>query len=319
MTLYLSNDDVRGLLTYGDCVKVIDDLFRHEADGLAENHPTVSLGLPKGFHRTKVGGAYGFNAYGMKTYGRVPGPIGVRYLVLLYNTKDGALDAIMDAKDLGEIRTAAVSAVGANHMARKNATTVGIIGTGREARGQIAAMKTVRSIKSIKCWSRTAENRTQFAKDIEARDGIKVTPCESAREAIDGVDIIITVSAADDPVLFGEWLKPGQHICAIGATSLFRRELDVEAVKRCGVIAVEHLEQAQAECGELIYAEHNRALKWARVNELKDIVSGKISGRPDDQAITLVDTIGVGSEDIAVAAFVLQKAREKGIGVELPL
>src|SRR5688572_7224576 len=219
MTIYLSNDDVRSLLSYEDCVKVVDDLFRHEAEGDAENHPTVALNIPRGFHRTKVGGAYGFGAYGMKTYGRVPGPNGVRYLVLLYNTKDGALDAIMDAKDLGEIRTASVSAVGANHMARKNAQTIGIIGTGREARGQIAAMKSVRQIKKIKCWSRSAENRAAFAKDIQARDGIEVIPCDSAEAAVAGVDIIITVSAADDPVLFGAWLKPGQHICAIGATS----------------------------------------------------------------------------------------------------
>lgn len=319
MTIYLSNDDVRGLLSYKDCVQVIDDLFCHEAAGDAENHPTTSLSLPAGFHRTKVGGAYGFGAYGLKTYGRVPGPVGVRYLVLLYNTADGSLDAIMDAKDLGEIRTSAVSAVGANHMARQGVENVGIIGTGREARGQIAAIKSVRPIKRIKCWSRAAENRAAFAKDIEARDGIEVIPCETAEAAVEGAELIITVSGADDPVLFGEWLQPGQHICAIGATSLYRRELDLEAVKRADLIAVENMDQAMAECGELIYAAHNRGLKWKTVRELHEIVSGKAPGRPSDDAITLVDTIGVGAEDVAVAAFVLQKAREQNIGVELPL
>ncbi len=319
MTIYLSNNDVRSLLSYEDCVKVIDDLFRHEAEGDAENFPTTSLNLPKGFHRTKVGGAYGFGAYGLKTYGRVPGPIGVRYLVLLYNTKDGSLDAIMDAKDLGEIRTASVSAVGANHMARKDAANIGIIGTGREARGQIAAMKSVRAIKRIKCWSRTAENRASFAKDVQERHGIEVIPCEDAKSAVEDADIIITVSAADDPVLFGEWLQPGQHICAIGATSLFRRELDLEAVRRADLIAVENLEQSMAECGELIYAAHNRALKWKSVREMHDIVSGRVKGRPFEDAITIVDTIGVGAEDVAVAAFVLQKARERGVGVKLPM
>ena len=319
MTIYLSNADVRSLLTYADCVGVIDDLFRHEAEGNAENHPTTSLNLPKGFHRTKVGGAYGFGAYGLKTYGRVPGPVGVRYLVLLYNTTDGSLDAIMDAKDLGEIRTAAVSAVAANHMARKNAHTIGIIGTGREARGQIAALKSVRNITEIKCWSRSAENRAAFAKDIEARDGIKVVPCETAKDAVDGVDIIVTVSAADDPVLFGEWLQPGQHICAIGATSLFRRELDIDAVKRADRIAVENMEQAMSECGELIYAAHNRALKWKTVHELHEIVSGKVPGRPFEEAVTLVDTIGVGAEDVAVGAYVLKLARERGVVTKLPM
>jgi ornithine cyclodeaminase/alanine dehydrogenase-like protein (mu-crystallin family) len=319
MTIYLSNDDVRSLLTYEDCVKVIDDLFRHEAEGNAENFPTTSLNLPKGFHRTKVGGAYGFGAYGLKTYGRVPGPVGVRYLVLLYSTKDGSFEAIMDAKDLGEIRTASVSAVGANHMARKNATKIGIIGTGREARGQIAAMKSVRDIKQVKCWSRTAENRASFAKDIKEWHGIETIACETAKDAVEDADIIITVSGADEPVLFGEWLKPGQHICAIGATSLFRRELDLEAVKRADLIAVENLEQSMAECGELIYAAHNRALKWKSVREMHDIVSGRVKGRPSEDAITIVDTIGVGAEDVAVAAHVLQKARERGVGVELPM
>ena len=319
MTIYLSNDDVRNLLSYEDCVTVIDDLFRHEAEGDAENHPTTSLSLPAGFHRTKVGGAYGFGAYGLKSYGRVPGPVGVRYLVLLYNTEDGSLDAIMDAKDLGEIRTSAVSAVGVNHMAREDATNVAIIGTGREARGQIAAMKSVRSIKQIKCWSRTSEKRIEFAKDIERRDHIDVIPCETAEAAVKGADIIITVSAANDPVLFGEWLVPGQHICAIGATSLFRRELDLEAVKRADLIAVENLDQSMAECGELIYAAHNRGLKWKTVRELHEVVSGRVNGRPSKDAITIVDTIGVGAEDVAVGAYVLKKAREQGLGVELPM
>ena len=319
MTVYLSNDDVRGLLTYEDCVGVIDDLFCHESVGDAENHPTTSLSLPAGFHRIKAGGAYGFGAYGLKTYGRVPGPVGVRYLVILYNTEDGSLDAIMDAKDLGEIRTSAVSAVAANHMARKGVENIGIIGTGREARGQIAAMKSVRPIKRIKCWSRTSENREKFATDIEKRDGIEVIPCETGEAAVVGADIVITVSGADDPVLFGEWLVPGMHICAIGATSLYRRELDAEAIKRADVIAVEKMEQAMAECGELIYAAHHRALKWKQVVELHKIVSGKIPGRPSDDAITLVDTIGVGAEDVAVGAFVLQKARQQGVGTELPL
>lgn len=318
MTQYLSNEDVRGLLGYADCVGIMEDLFRHEAEGLAENFPRQSLNLPKGFHRTMSGGAYGFGAYGFKTYGRVANP--VRYLVMLFDLETGGLAAIMDAKDLGEIRTSAVSALGAKYMARDDAENIGIIGTGREARGQISAMMAVRPIKRVKAYSRTAEKRDAFSAEIAEMHGVEAIPVASAEECVDGADIVITVSAADEPVLMGEWLRPGMHVSAIGATSLVRRELDVEAVRRADLVVVENLDQARDECGELIWAAHTRgSLRWSEVVELHEVVSGKIPGRKSADQITLLDTLGVAAEDVATGAWVLERAKEKGVGREIDI
>ncbi len=318
MTLYLSNEDVRGLLGYAECVTVMEDLFRHEAQGLAENFPRQSLNLPQGFHRTMSGGAYEFGAYGFKTYGRVAGP--VRYLVMLFDLETGGLSAIVDAKDLGEIRTSAVSALGAKYMAREDAETIGIIGTGREARGQIAAMMAVRPIKRVRAYSRTAEKRDAFCAEIAEKHSIEAIALSSAEECVEGADIVITVSAANDPVLMGEWLRPGMHVSAIGATSLVRRELDVEAVRRADLVAVENLDQARDECGELIWAAHTRgSLRWSEVVELHEVVSGKIPGRNSADQITLLDTLGVAAEDVAAGAWVLERARQQGLGREIDI
>jgi ornithine cyclodeaminase/alanine dehydrogenase-like protein (mu-crystallin family) len=133
------------------------------------------------------------------------------------------------------------------------------------------------------------------------------------------MDIVVTASSANDPVLFGEWLREGTHVNAIGATTVFRRELDEEAVARANVVVVEHLPQAEAELGELLYAESHGKLRWSLVRELKDIVGCVIPGRSAPGDITLFDSIGVGTEDVAVAAHLLQKARSLSIGAELPI
>jgi ornithine cyclodeaminase/alanine dehydrogenase-like protein (mu-crystallin family) len=318
MPLYLSNEDVRSLLSYADCVNIMEDLFRQEAEGLAENFPRQSLNLPQGFHRTMSGGAYGFGAYGFKTYGRVANP--VRYLVMLFDLATGDLAAIMDAKDMGEIRTSAVSALGTKLMAREDAENIGIIGTGREARGQMAAMMAVRPIKRIKAYSRTAEKRGAFTAEMAEKHGIEAVAVSSAEACVEGADIVITVSAANDPVLMGEWLRPGMHVSAIGATSLVRRELDVEAVKRADLVVVENLDQARDECGELIWAAHTRgSLRWSAVVELHEVVSGKIPGRKSADQITLLDTLGVAAEDVAAGAWVLERAKEQGLGREIDI
>lgn len=318
MTMYLNDAAVESLLTYGDCIAVMEKLFTDDAAGLTENHPTVDLKIPTGFFRTKVGGAYGFNAFGLKAYGMVKDGI-PRYLISLYNTLDGNLDAFIEAETLSMVRTGAVSALACKYMAKEDARSIGIIGTGREAFGQVAAIREVRPITSVRCWSRSAANRTAFAERIQRELGIETTAAESAESAVRGSDIVVTASRASDPVLMGAWLEPGQHICAIGATTLFNRELDLDAVKRSDLIVVENREQARAELGELILAQHRRSLNWANVCELKDVVSGARQGRPHASAVTMINTAGVGAEDVAVSAHVFKEAKRRGVGTQLPM
>src|SRR5205807_9070317 len=117
----------------------------------------------------------------------------------------------------------------------------------------------------------------------------------------------VTATSANEPVVQGDWLAPGTHISAVGATTPYRRELDEAAVARAALVVVEDMAQSQAELGELIYAASKGKLQWGLVRELKDVVAGTIKGRASYQDITLFDSIGVGTEDLAVAAHLLQK------------
>jgi ornithine cyclodeaminase len=151
------------------------------------------------------------------------------------------------------------------------------------------------------------------------RFGIPVDPMESAEACVAGADIVCTITSTNTPVLNGAWLEPGMHVNAVGATSLYRREIDEEVVRRSDMVVVEDLDQAKQECGELIYAAERGILRWPRVLELRQIVSGSALGRHTAEEITLFDALGVASEDVACAAHVCQQAAALGYGVELPI
>jgi ornithine cyclodeaminase/alanine dehydrogenase-like protein (mu-crystallin family) len=305
-----------------ECIELTEKVFRDEAVGQAINLPRTHLPLPKGMHRTVFGIAHGFGVYGMKTYGsdrRPNAPSRTRYLVMLYDLELGGLEAIVEARDLGQIRTGAVSGVATKFMAREDASTIGIIGSGWEARAQIAAMNEVRTISHVKAYSRSAEKREAFAAEMREVHGLDVVAVNFAEECVRDVDILITITGSDDPVLEGSWIAPGTHINGIGATGVNRRELDVDSVSRADLVVVENMEQARADCGELIYAEERGGFEWSKAVELAAVITGEASGRPSNDSITLFDALGVGTEDLAAAAVVLRKAKEQGIGAELPL
>ncbi len=314
MILHLSEEDVRGLLTMDDCIEIMDELFRQEAAGRVEHKPTVELRLPRGAYRLKAGGTYWLNSYGFKGYVGGPG----RRFVFLFDLQDG-LQAILDSILLTQMRTGAVSALATKYMARPDAHALGIIGTGKEARTQLDAISRVCEFTQVKVFSRSADNRNKFAAEMTERLGLKVEPVENGEICVREVDIAVTITNANEPVLLGSWLAPGTHINAVGATTPYRRELDPEAVSRASTVVVEHMAQAMEEAGDLMYAESQGKLRWPLVRELKDVVCGALPGRVNDADITLFDSIGVGSEDVAIADFVLRKAREASIGTVLPM
>ncbi|MSQ10371.1 MAG: ornithine cyclodeaminase family protein [Dehalococcoidia bacterium] len=314
LPLYLSDDVVTSLITPEECAAVIEDLFLQESRGEAEQQPTVELHLPpRGVFRMKVGGVYGVNAFGFKAYLGTAG-----YRVFVYDIDEG-FQGLVEAFKLTEMRTGAVSAVAAKHMARQDASTLGIIGTGREARAQLRALSQVRQLRKVKAYSRNTENRAAYAAEMSEALKLDVEPVASAKEAVQGAEILITMTNANDPVFEGADLEPGTLVCCVGATGPHRRELDDEAVARSGMVVVEHLPLAQSECAELIHANGSGRLHWGLVRELKDIVSGLITPRQAANDINLFTSIGTGAEDVAVASYVLRKAREQGVGVELPI
>ena len=188
---YVTDAETRSIIDLDECNDIIEGLFRDEHEGKVENKPTVELAVPRGgVFRIKAGGTYGYNTFGFKAY-----PFGGRYLITIYDLDTG-LDGMVEARGLTEARTGAVSAIGTKYMAREDATTMGIIGTGREARAQLASICKVRPFKLIKAYSRSDENRRTFASEMSEKLGIEVVPVETSREAVHDVDVLTVITSA---------------------------------------------------------------------------------------------------------------------------
>jgi alanine dehydrogenase len=311
--IYLTDAEIQGLVSVDDAARVIEGLFLDESRGLAEQTPTTELRLPRGVFRVKVGGAYGSGSYGLKAYLGNAG-----YRVFVYDLEKG-FAGLVEAYDLTELRTGAVSAVAAKYLSRPNAEVLGIIGTGREARAQLRAISKVRKLRRVKAYSRSSENREAYAAEMRAELGLDVVAANSAEECVRDSDIVLTITSANDPLFDGSWLATGTFVCGVGATGPYRRELDEETVGKASIVVVENMPTAREECAELIYSVGRGSLRWNTVRELKDIVSGLIPARRSEDEITLFTSVGTGAEDVAMAAFAIKAAEEKGIGLELPI
>jgi len=167
-------------------------------------------------------------------------------------------------------------------------------------------------------YSRQQEKREQFARQMSEGLNLEVVAVDSAQACVAEADIVATITTARDPVLQGQWLAPGTQVNAAGGNHWMRREIDEATVTRAEVIVVDDLEQAKVECGDLIWPEARGAFRWDMARELRDVVAGRVQGRPSEQSITLFESMGVALEDIAAAQLVYRKAREQGIGLELP-
>jgi ornithine cyclodeaminase/alanine dehydrogenase-like protein (mu-crystallin family) len=175
----------------------------------------------------------------------------------------------------------------------------------------------VRPIREIRVYSRTPENRERFARQMADTLGVDVVPAATTEDCVRGAQIVVTITNSNQPVLPGALLEPGMHINAAGSNSPARVELDEEAVRRAALIAIDNIEQAKLECGELIEAAAGGSFRWEDAVSLHEVVSGKVK-RPSADAVTLFESQGIGTEDVAGYAYVLRKAREQGLGQQLP-
>jgi ornithine cyclodeaminase/alanine dehydrogenase-like protein (mu-crystallin family) len=203
-------------------------------------------------------------------------------------------------------------------MAKENAATIGVIGSGFQARTQLEAVCVARNIKQAKVYSRRQERREEFANQMTERLNLEVKAVDSAQDCVAEADVVVTITSARDPVLEGAWLVPGAHVNAAGGNHWMRREIDEDTVTRSEVIVVDDLDQAKVECGDLMWPESRGSFRWDMAHELQDVVAGRVKGRPSESSITLFESMGVALEDIAAAQLVYHKAREQGVGQELP-
>ncbi len=237
--------------------------------------------------------------------------------ILLIDPKTGVLLAVMDGRLVTEMRTAAVSAAAARVLARPGAAILAILGSGVQARSHLEAMRVVRPVARVRVWSPTATHRETFAREQSARWGLAVEPCLTAEAAVRGADLVVTATSSRAAILEGRWLAPGAHVTGVGACRPDWRELDGEAVRRARVY-VDSTAAARVEAGDLIQAEKEGAIGPDHVRgEIGAVFAGALAGRAAADEITLFKSLGLAVEDAATAQHVYQRAREKGVGVEV--
>ena len=314
---YFTENDVARLLSMDAALDAVEGAFLLLGKGEASNKPRSRVRVRKLMLHVLSAGADALGYVGLKAY--TTGPGGARFYFLQFDATSGELVAMMEADLLGQIRTGAASGVATRHMAREDAKRIGIYGTGWQARSQLEAIVPVRPIETIVAYGRDPDRRAKFCAEMSEKLGVDVQPAQSPEEVARGADILVTATNAREPVLFGDWLEPGQHVNAIGSNALKRLEIDERAVTRARFIATDSLEQAKIECGDLASVIDAGHLSWSDVHELGDVVAGNVSARTSDDDITLFESQGLAIEDVAAAKVVYERGLAEGVGRELTL
>lgn len=315
--LHLTEDEVRGLLTMEMAIEAVEAGLRKMALEEAFNVPRSRCQTDHAMLHVLPAAAKTLGVIGYKAY--VTTRSGSRFHVTIYDGKSGEMLALMQADHLGQVRTGAASAVATKHLARKDCTTAGIYGAGKQARTQLLGVSKVRKLTRAVVWSPSEERRTAFAREMTQECGFEVLPAASAEEVARGLDVICTATSAREPVLFGAWLSPGQHVNAIGSNFLAKAEIDAEVVRRASVVTIDSKDQGRLEAGDLVAALDQGVIEWIDVAELGRVVAMRSPGRQSAVDITLFKSLGIGLEDIAVAMRVYQKAKDAGVGRWLDL
>jgi ornithine cyclodeaminase/alanine dehydrogenase-like protein (mu-crystallin family) len=296
--VFLEEEDVRQLLRMGELIPAMAGALRDLSAGKVEQPMRRVLPVAEHNGFFAVMPAYG-GALGAKLVTFYPNNTGVpthHAMILLFRPETGEPLVTMNGRLITEMRTAAVSAVATDLLAREDTSVLAILGSGVQARSHLEALQIVRKFREVRVWS--PRNSSKFARQL------KVTAAASAEEAVRGADVIVVATAATTPVLMGEWLSPGTHINAVGATRPNWRELDDEVLRRARIY-VELREAAMKESGDVIAAGEIFA-------EIGEVVAGVRPSRQSKEEITLFKSVGVAVEDVVAADLVYRKAMARG-------
>jgi ornithine cyclodeaminase/alanine dehydrogenase-like protein (mu-crystallin family) len=309
LPFYLTEYDVEALLTIEDALEAVEDCFKRLASGAIDNRPRARMRLPDGVFALMAAVDRELGLAGLKSYAWLPG--GTPFVVVLFDTEKAELAAVIEADRLGQLRTGAASGVAAKYLARPDAASLGVIGCGWQAESQVRAIRAaVPTIERVVAYCRSEERLERFCSELGAEAG------ESHRDAADQ-DIVVTATTSKDPVLRGEWLRPGALVCAIGANEPRARELDDIVLERTQFVCCDSREQARLESGDLIEPVEHGVLDWLEVHELQEVVAGEVPGRQSPEDIVLFKSNGIAAWDVAIGAVALERARERGVGRQL--
>ena len=324
--LFLSSDEVARLLSAEECIDVMEEALAALARGeaLVPLRQLTSLPEDRGLILTMPSYLASADAAAVKVLTVYRRNEGTPYeshqgVVVLFEAEHGRPVAIADASGVTAIRTAAVSGAATRALARRDARTLAILGTGLQAHAHLDAMRSVRTIDEVRVWGRTHEKAVAFALEERKRHAVAVEDVPTARDAVDGADIVCTVTSSAEPILEGEWLAPGAHVNAVGYSGAKGRELASSVMARARVI-VDRRESALSESGDVLLAIADGAIDENHIaGELGDVIVGRIPGRTSEDEVTVFESLGLSIEDLAAVNHVYRKAGEAGAGVSLRL
>ncbi|MCL7418210.1 MAG: ornithine cyclodeaminase family protein [Halalkalicoccus sp.] len=316
--LFLTSDDLVDLAEPIDYVTAVREGYRQRGEGApAEPRTKLVNGDPPGMLTGYMAILPETGAMGGYTYGAGFGERDAWFVTPLFDSESGEPLAVLDGAYLNPFKTGATGAVGVDALAREDASTLGLIGSGTQARGQLRAVATVRDLDSVRVYSTTRENREEFAREMDEELGIDVEAVESSADALEGADIVITATNASEPVFDGEHLDPGTHVTAMGRYDAEKHELDATTVSRAKYV-LDLGARADRDAGSLLAAIEDGAIGPDHVHgELGEVLVGDVPGRESDEEITVFDSGGTGIETVAAAHMLYERAREAGLGTEI--
>lgn len=316
----LRADDVRAAIDMAACIDACEQAFVAYSSGAAELPGVIHLDVPeaRGEIHVKAGHLHGAPYYAVKAASGFYGlePPAIDGLVIVFDARDGSPAAfLLDGGYLTDLRTGAAGGVAARHLAPQRVERVAVIGTGAQARYQVEALAEVRpGFAEVRVWGRNPAHSRSVADDLRARleDGCVVNDLASVREAVEGADVVITCTAAREPLVDASWLAPGAHVTAVGSDGAGKQELDPEILRRADVLVVDSAEQCIA-LGELQHAPDQAG----RAVELGAVCDGRAPGRTGAGQLSVCDLTGVGVQDVAAANAVMRVVGDRGETIEL--
>ena len=312
--IWISEQDVVSLMSLPDAIASLERGLALQASGDARN--MVKTHVAWGDNNLHAIGATipGCGLVGTKTWAHTTG--GTCPLLVLFDSESGQLKAIIEAFAPGQMRTGGISGVATQWLSRLDADVLALIGTGKQALAQLAAVAAVRPLRQVRVFSPTAEKRRAFVGRARETFDIEIVEASSVEEATKDAPIITTVTRAKQPFLPASNIAPGAHINAVGAITEERLELNDDVFGRCTRAVVDDLPAAQKLSMELIRT-YGKAQRWAEIASLCDVVAGRRERNASDD-ITVFKAMGMGISDLALGAEILARAVDAGRGIALP-
>ncbi|SDR05233.1 ornithine cyclodeaminase family protein [Natronobacterium texcoconense] len=314
-TLFLSSDEIDGLATPEAYVEAVRDGYRQVGEG-APAHPRQKFRRsdPDGMFTSYAALLPETGAMGGYMYGAGFGAGDAWFVTPLFDAESGEPLALLDGASMNPFKTGAAGAVAVDELASEDATTLAVIGSGSQARGQLHTTATVREFEEVRVYSPTRENREAFAEEFDQLLEATVTPVDSSADAISGSDVVITATKSKEPVFDGDNLDSGTHVTAMGQYEEGSHEIDVRTVERSTYVP-DLRERATFDAGAFLAALEEGAITEEHVHaELGEVVAGNAPGRTSDDEITVFDSGGTGIETVAAAHMLYERAREQDLG-----